>query len=72
MKLAVQLTGRQCQRLYLTDNSCKYSLETVRLSSVKPSSAVVGVQKMVKELPVEVVEVIYGIETLTLTSEALQ
>jgi len=68
----MQLTGGQRQCVQLVDDSAKYCLETVHLSAVKPSSGVVGVQKMAKELPVEVVEVVQSVEALTLTSDALE
>jgi len=38
---------------------------------VEPSFGVVGVQKMAKEQPVEVVEVVQSVVTLALTADAL-
>jgi len=41
------------------------------LFTVEPSLGVVGVQKMTKKQPVEVVEVVHSVVTLTLASDAL-
>jgi len=72
LKLALQLTGRQLQCLQLVDSSCEYCLETLHCPPVKPLFDVVDVKKMAKEHPVETIEVVQSVETLTLTADALQ
>ena len=71
MELTQQLTSRKSQRVQLIANSGQYCLEAVHLSSL-PSTGVVDVQKVAKEQPVEVVNIVHGVETLTLPSDALQ
>ena len=71
VELTQQLTSRKSQRVQLIANSGQYCLEAVHLSSL-PSTGVVDVQKVAKEQPVEVVDVMHGVETLTLPSDALQ
>jgi len=49
-----------------------FVLEAIRLTWVERSLGVVGVQQLSQEQPVQVVEVVLGVVSLTLASDALK
>jgi len=72
MELAQQLVSRQRECVQLIANCRQYRLETIHLSWTERSLGIVGVQKMAEEQPVEVVEIVHSVVTLTLTADALK
>jgi len=72
VKFTEQLTSSQHEHLQSIADCSKCRLETVRLFYVQPSLGVVGVQKMAKKQPVEVVEVVQSVVAMALTSDTLQ